>query len=77
MFTLEERYCGFVYNYYGKLTNPTQYELKRLKKHDNGISLMPNNPSYEPAFFTIEQVKILPIEFIGTVLEQRRKIGSL
>ncbi len=57
--------------------NGSEVTLKRLKKHTDGITLIPNNPAYEPAFYTREQVKNLPIEFVGTVLEQRRRIGGV
>lgn len=46
---------------------------KRLKKHNNGISLLSNNPSYTPIFFTVNEVANLPVSIIGKVLEVRTR----
>ncbi len=52
--------------------NGNEYTLKKFKKLDNGIMLIPNNqPKYEPLFFSFEQVETLPVEIIGVVVELR------
>lgn len=52
--------------------NGNEYTLKKFKKLDNGIMLIPNNqPKYEPLFFSFEQVEALPVEIIGVVVELR------
>lgn len=54
--------------------NDTEVTVKKVKKLQDGIVLMPKNPAYEPAYFSNEQVKILPITIIGKVLEIRRRL---
>ncbi|MEN6291865.1 MAG: S24 family peptidase [Methanobacterium sp.] len=52
--------------------NGHEATLKRLKKMDDGIMLIPNNqPKYEPMFFNKEQIASLPVEIIGVVIELR------
>lgn len=48
--------------------------LKRLKKQNNGILLMAENPEYESLFYTKEQVMRLPVTFFGIAVEIRREI---
>lgn len=47
--------------------------MKKLVKHSNGISLVPLNPSFEPMFYTNEEVHSLPIDVAGRVVELRAK----
>ncbi|MHC1771201.1 MAG: LexA family protein [Flexilinea sp.] len=52
--------------------NGHEATLKKLKKMDDGIMLIPNNqPKYEPMFFNNEQIASLPVEIIGVVVELR------
>lgn len=52
--------------------NGNEYTLKKFKKVDHGIMLVPNNlANYEPMFYSSKQVKDLPVEIIGVVVELR------
>lgn len=52
--------------------NGNEYTLKKFKKVDHGIMLIPNNlAKYEPMFYSSKQVKDLPVEIIGVVVELR------
>ncbi|MHC1772983.1 MAG: LexA family protein [Flexilinea sp.] len=53
--------------------NGHEATLKKMKKMDEGIMLIPNNqPKYEPMFFNWQQITSLPVEIIGVVVELRR-----
>ncbi len=47
--------------------------VKRLKKSPAGITLIPNNPAFEPMFFSPEEIESLPVEILGKVVELRAK----
>ena len=47
---------------------------KRIKKYRDGIELIGFNPSFEPRFFTEEEIKTKPVEIIGRVVEVRSKL---
>lgn len=47
---------------------------KVLKKTEKGIMLIPKNPSYEPLFFTNDEVISKPVTILGKVVELRRKL---
>ena len=55
------------------LINGESATVKKYIRHDNGISLIPFNPAYEPMFFTIEEIETLPVSIIGKVVELRAK----
>jgi len=44
---------------------------KRVVKHKTGISIVANNPNYEPVFFTNKEIEELPVTVIGKVVELR------
>ena len=46
---------------------------KKLVKHENGISLVPYNSTYEPMYFSHEEVINKPVKIIGKVVELRGK----
>ena len=46
---------------------------KRIRKTEDGLTLVPLNPAYEPIFFTSRQVATLPVTIIGKVVELRAK----
>lgn len=48
--------------------------VKRLVKHADGLSLLPNNPAFDPMFFTAREVAELPVRVIGQVVELRGKV---
>ncbi len=53
--------------------NGTDATCKRLKRYRDGIELIPINPSYDPMFFTNEEVESKPVKIIGKVVELRGK----
>lgn len=53
--------------------NGTDATCKRLKKYRDGIELIPINPSYDPMFYTNEEVENKPVKIIGKVVELRAK----
>jgi repressor LexA len=56
------------------LVNGDDATVKRLKKHEDGsLSLIPTNSSYDPMFFSREEVKRLPVTVLGKVVELRAK----
>lgn len=46
---------------------------KRLRKYRDGIELISNNPSYQPVFYSNEEMISNPVKIIGKVVELRRK----
>lgn len=46
---------------------------KRLRKYKDGIELIANNPSYEPMYFSNEEISVKPVKILGKVVELRRK----
>lgn len=46
---------------------------KRLVKYATGIRLMPINPTYEPMYYSNEEIIEKPVRIIGKVVENRRK----
>ena len=55
------------------LVNGDEATVKRIKKEPAGIMLIPSNPSYEPKFYSNEQIESLPVRVIGKVVELRAK----
>lgn len=47
--------------------------VKKLVIMENGISLQPFNPEFDPMFYTWEQKDTLPVEILGKVIESRHK----
>lgn len=56
-----------------RIGNNEDVTCKKMLKSKDGITMMPFNPSYEPLYYTNEEVKNLPVTIIGRVVEQRRK----
>ena len=46
---------------------------KQIKKHSEGISLIPFNTSHEVKFYSNQEIESLPISIIGKVVELRGK----
>lgn len=46
---------------------------KKVVLDKNGMYLMPINPAFPPLFFSVEQVKSLPVRILGKVVEARNK----
>lgn len=53
--------------------NGNEATCKRLRKYRDGIELISNNPSYEPMFFSNEEIEQKPVKIIGRVVELRAK----
>lgn len=56
------------------LVNGDEATVKKVKKQANGISLVPNNPSYDILFYTRSEVVQLPVRILGKVVELRGKL---
>lgn len=56
------------------MINGDDATCKRLRKYRDGIELIPNNPSYEPMFFSNEEIMTKPVKIIGKVIELRGKL---
>lgn len=55
------------------MVNGNDATVKRLKKYEGGILLIPNNPAFEPMNFTDEEIISKPVKVIGKVIENRQK----
>lgn len=55
------------------MINGNEATCKRLMKYADGIRLLPSNPSYEPLYFTNEEIEETPVKIIGRVVENRQK----
>lgn len=55
------------------LVNGDDAVCKRLKKYSDGISLISNNPAYEPMYFNNAEIVEKPVQIIGKVKELRAK----
>lgn len=55
------------------MINGDDATCKRLRKYRDGIELIPNNPAYEPMFFSDEDIQLKPVRIIGKVVELRAK----
>ena len=55
------------------MVNGNEATLKRIKKSEQGITLIPTNISeFSPIFFTNEEINSLPVRIIGRVVETRK-----
>ena len=54
--------------------NGEEATCKVVKKMESGIMLIPKNPSFEPLFFTNEEIISKPVTIMGKVIELRRKL---
>jgi repressor LexA len=55
------------------LVNGYDATVKKVMKHQDGISLISFNEAYAPTFYTYNEVETLPVEIIGKVIELRGK----
>lgn len=55
------------------MINGDDATCKRLRKYRDGIELISNNPSYEPMFFSNQDIQEKPVKIIGKVVELRGK----
>lgn len=56
------------------LVNGDEATVKRIKKGPEGLMLIPNNPAYEPMFYSNAEIESLPVSIIGKVVELRAKL---
>ncbi len=54
--------------------NGNDATCKRLRKYRDGIELISNNPSYDPMYFSNQDVAEKPVKILGKVVELRRKL---
>lgn len=47
---------------------------KRVKKYEDGLTLISDNPAYPPIYCSAQQVEDLPVKFIGKCTEVRKKL---
>lgn len=55
------------------LVNGSNATVKKIKLRPEGLMLIPLNPSYEPMFYSSQEIESLPISIIGVVVELRGK----
>ncbi len=55
------------------LVNGDSATVKKIKKTESGIMLIPLNPDYEIMFYSAEEVQTLPVRILGKVVELRAK----
>lgn len=55
------------------LVNGNDATVKKFYMNDSGVTLISTNPSYEPFYYSKEQVDGLPVQIIGKVVELRAK----
>lgn len=55
------------------LVNGDDAVCKRLKKYEEGIALLSNNPAYNPMYFSNKDIVEKPVSIIGKVKELRAK----
>lgn len=53
--------------------NGDEATCKRLRKYKDGIELISNNPSYDPMFFSNQEIAERPVTILGRVVELRAK----
>ena len=55
------------------LVNGNDATVKKFYMNDNGVTLISTNPTYEPFYFSKDDVDSLPVQVIGKVVELRAK----
>ena len=53
--------------------NGNDVTLKRVRKEDNGIWLIGNNPAFTPIFYSKKECAELPVRILGKMVELRAK----
>lgn len=57
------------------LVNGNEATVKRVKKQEDGITLIANNISvYEPHYYSNKEIEELPVRILGKVIELRGKL---
>jgi len=55
------------------MVNGDSATVKRIKKEPSGITLIPNNPAYDPMYYSNSEIESLPVRILGKVVELRAK----
>lgn len=55
------------------LVNGDEGCCKKVKKSPQGVTLISNNPAYEPMYFSNDEIITLPVKVLGRVVELRAK----
>lgn len=55
------------------LVNGNDATVKKIRKTESGIELVPLNPSFDIIYYTNEEIENLPVNIIGKVVELRGK----
>lgn len=55
------------------MVNGDSATVKKIKKGPSGITLIPNNPAYDPVFYSNDEIVSLPVRILGKVVELRAK----
>lgn len=55
------------------MINSCEATVKKIQFQSNGILLQPFNPSFEPLFYSKEDVEKIPVRIFGKVVECRQK----
>ena len=55
------------------LVNGYEATVKRIKKSEDGIALIPNNPAFDTIFYSNREIVELPVQILGKVVELRGK----
>ena len=55
------------------MVNGDSATVKKIKKGPSGITLIPNNPAYDPVFYSNDEIASLPVRILGKVVELRAK----
>lgn len=56
------------------MVNGNDATFKRVRLQDNGLTLQPLNPKYDPRFYSAQEVQDLPVRILGIVVEIRRNL---
>lgn len=57
------------------LVNGNEATVKRVKKQEDGITLIATNTSvYEPHYYSNKEIEELPVRILGKVIELRGKL---
>lgn len=56
------------------MVNGDDATFKRVRLQENGLTLQPLNPKYNPRFYSAQEVESLPVRIRGVVVEIRRKV---
>ena len=56
------------------MVNGDDATVKKIKKSQEGIMLLPFNPDFEPMFYSNREIEEKPVRVIGRVIELRRPL---